>query len=590
MKLAYSKRIIGIAGFILGLVYIILYISRVNCSLTYYWQQWVPMAFGEYLKYPGGLAELFANQFTETFNFPFWGTLGIIELILITYLSLDIIFRKYSSHPFYSVLLMLAIVPFTALFAHYRLPVSLIASIVGGTFFAAIISLLTPSTRWLRILFYLAASAVVYMAGGSAALAMIIQVILIRALISGQKTELYELIPVLLIPLAYLPLNLAFTLKKAYLGSFLISKYDDLPIITYFSLFAPILIMSVHLAIGILVSRSRIKAGLLPEGLGILFALGVLFAVTFLSVNTTERDIYSVEQASFDKNWGYVLELTDDEFINNKIVQFEINRALYMNGILLDRLFRYPQSFGEKAIFLEDNPSSRLAIHMGDFYTDLGYALEARHWSTEAEMAMMRHPVVLKNLILSYLAIGREEAALKYLKILSRSKLKRPWCEDILAMIEEGEYSGNMQVQSFLLNNPDVDFFASSKQNVDKLKAFYGNNRNNNMAFEFLIASYLLTHNLGSILPLIPDFRNYGYEVLPRAVEEAIMVYLAQRQAPRSILAGYALSENTISEFQDFTNLMASGKTREESKNNVSKYSDTYWYYILFSSPYATNK
>ena len=58
---------------------------------------------------------------------------------------------------------------------------------------------------------------------------------------------------------------------------------------------------------------------------------------------------------------------------------------------------------------------------MSDFYADMGSANESRHWANESHMVFMRHPIVLKQLILSYLALGKQDIAAKYLGVLSQS-------------------------------------------------------------------------------------------------------------------------------------------------------------------------
>lgn len=108
------------------------------------------------------------------------------------------------------------------------------------------------------------------------------------------------------------------------------------------------------------------------------------------------------------------------------------------------------------------------------------------------------------------------------------------------------------------------------------------------MAFEFLVASYLLQHQLGNVVNYIPDFKKFGYEKLPRVVEEAMLIYLTRTQSDNSLLVGYSISRSTIEEFQDFSRLMSSTKSRTERMNKVSKYKNTYWYYIFFTSPFAS--
>jgi len=128
---------------------------------------------------------------------------------------------------------------------------------------------------------------------------------------------------------------------------------------------------------------------------------------------------------------------------------------------------------------LEGNISCPGAIHIRDFNMDLGFANETRHWATEAQMGFMRHPIVLQNLVISYIAMGKNDAAQKYLRVLSGSRLHREWCDQINKMIENNTIH-------------EDNFFCSTTDPTRKLLDFYNCNPDNKMAFECLIASYLL--------------------------------------------------------------------------------------------------
>ncbi len=136
-----------------------------------------------------------------------------------------------------------------------------------------------------------------------------------------------------------------------------------------------------------------------------------------------EKNGYSIIQASFVGDWDRVLQLTEEVKYINNLVQFEVNRALYGTGQLLDKMFYYPQQFAEEGVFLDGFISSQVAIHTAAFYYDLGFANETRHWATEAQMVLVEHPIVLQQLVMSYIAIGQEKTAIKYLNVLSGSRL-----------------------------------------------------------------------------------------------------------------------------------------------------------------------
>lgn len=205
-------------------------------------------------------------------------------------------------------------------------------------------------------------------------------------------------------------------------------------------------------------------------------------------------------------------------------------------------------------------------------------------------MGFMRHPIVLKNLIISYIAMGNNEAALKYLRVLSGSGLYKDWCDQIREMIENNTSKEDSRIQAFLINNPDVNFFCSTTDPTKKLLDFFRCNPDNKMAFEYLIASYLLQHEVGKVVAYLPKFREFGFEKLPQAIEEAMLIYATSPKANRSLLKGYSTSPKVLEDFRDLSKLMSGTEKRAEKMKMAAKYKNTYWYYILFTSPHVSTK
>jgi hypothetical protein len=588
MKQTTPTRIAGVFGFILTLTYLYFFLKRVDVSMIYYWLESISLPIAESLHYPGGISDHLGDWFVEFMTRPFSGYMAVAVVVSIVFFSLLLIFRRAKNNSLYLPLVLAALIPFILLFAYYRLPAGLTMSIAMGIFIGAVQSLISPRNLVVRSVYHFIASIVVYLIAGTAGLAVLVQAILIQTVLEKRILALVTILPLLAIPLLYLPFNVAYTMRIAYLGSFLVSKYNMVPTILYFSLTSPLLLLILHTGLNKLMSRLSMRWYFPLSGIGIILVLTILVYSSRASINEDERNIYRILQASFERDWEKVLELTNEHFYPNQLVQYEINRALSQTGSLLDRLFYYPQQFGEKGLFLEGNSSSRVAILMIDFYFDMGFANETRHWATEAQMVLMRHPVVLKNLVISYIALGNDKAAEKYLRILSRSRLYRGWCGEILGMIENHTTGDLEAIKYFHINNPEHDFLAETGNPTRKLLNFYYNNPDNKMAFEYLIASYLLQHKIGSVIYHLVDFKRFGYEKLPRTVEEAALIYMSSKESDATLLADYSVSVKTLEEFREFGNLLANTSSKVQRMEKTAKYRNTYWYYIMFTSPNAT--
>jgi hypothetical protein len=589
MKQTHAISIAGYTGLLVTVALLPWFLREVDISLTYYWQQSVPLPFRESLQSVGGISALFGDRFLELMARPLSGIMGVALLAGLVFFSLQILLRHHRAQSLWFPLLLAGLIPFILLFAHYRLPVGLIMGIVAGLMLAALQSLYSPRGLVTGTFYNLLTGVIIYLLAGAAGLLVLIQAAIIRAVRLKRFSALVPLLPLLAVPLLYLPLNLTITVKQAYLGCFLIPEYNEIPVVFYLSVFSLLPLFLILKVQELLLPRLAQKRPLLLTAAGVMVVIAALVLSTRDSINDLERTILSVAQAGSQKEWKEVLRLaTGQRFINN-VVQFDINRALYHSGQLLEGLFKYPQQYGEKGLFLEGSMASSTAIPMCEFYCDLGFVNETRHWAAEAQVGFMRHPIVLKHLVISYLALSHEEAAEKYLRILSRSRLDREWCSQVRERIENGTVREDPAIRAFLINNPESDFFAETANPTRKLLGFFGNNPDNHMVFEYLVASYLLQHNVGNVVLYLPGFRNFGYETLPRSVEEAMLIYLARTKEKLVSLAGYRISPQAREDFIDFSRLVA-GTSREEGMEKASKYRNTYWYYVLYTSPHATKE
>jgi len=587
MKKVSPINIAGISGFFIILVYLFYFLKRVDVSLIYYWQQAIPPSFGEVILSPGGLSGLLAARFLEFLTLPFWGSMAVALLVLSAGLSLQVIFRQNKINPAYHPLIMAALFPFILLFAQYRLPAGLVMSIVTALLLAAIQSLYSPRSLLSGSIFNFFIGILVYFVSGIAGLIILFQGIIIN---TKKVKELVMVLPLLIIPLLYLPFDLSNTLKSAYQGSFLISEYNALYPVFYFSLFSPFMLLVTFICLEFIFSRLTIKRPLLLSGISIVLVLAVLVLSSMSSINERERDAYIIVRAGLEKDVETVIEIRGKQANISNLEQFEFNRALYRSGQLLDKLFFYPQAWGEKGIFLEGDISCPVAIHISDFNLDLGFANETKHWASEAQMAFIRHPFILKNLVISYIAQGKTEAALKYLRVLSGSRLYKEWCDQIHKRIADNTILEDRRIKSLINNNPEVNFFCSTTDPTRKLLYFYRSNPDNKMAFEYLMASYLLQHEVGKLAPYLPRFEEFGYEKLPKAIEEAMLIYATSPKADLQLVKGYNASPKTLQDFRELSKLMSGEGQKAEKFQRASKYENTYYHYLLFTSPNASKE
>jgi hypothetical protein len=212
----------------------------------------------------------------------------------------------------------------------------------------------------------------------------------------------------------------------------------------------------------------------------------------------------------------------------------------------------------------------------------MGYANESRHFANEALVTRGNKPHTLKCLVVNYAAAGQFVIATKYWNLLNRSLPHRKWAKDHAGLLD-GETDND--VQRLQDNFPENDFFTGMARPENKLKRFFISNPQNKMAFEYLIANYLITHKVGNIANEITTFRQLGYTRLPRLVEEALLLYMELTNNSGFDFQGYQISKQALQDFKDFSVAVQKAGGLTMAKNAVQQYNQTFWYYIMYNSP-----
>jgi hypothetical protein len=121
-------------------------------------------------------------------------------------------------------------------------------------------------------------------------------------------------------------------------------------------------------------------------------------------------------------------------------------------------------------------------------------------------------------------------------------------------------------------------------------------NPHNKMAFEYMIAMYLLTGQVDKIALNISRVDEFGYKKTPRHYEEAMLVYAALRQqrfGEKINLQDLSISSETIQRFQKYNatsqmaQLLYDRRTNPEMNRQylAKDFGDTYMFYLNFELP-----
>jgi len=267
---------------------------------------------------------------------------------------------------------------------------------------------------------------------------------------------------------------------------------------------------------------------------------------------------YGAEQQRWDDVLAHARRLppSDPRALDPRTIA-EVNRALYFRGGLLDRMFAYPQALDTPSLALAYESATTMArltpVECSEILFDLGRINESEHMAYEALETFGQRPCILKRLVYIHVLKGEPEAARRFLALLERSLLDGRWARRLRRQLDaDPTLSGVPEVASrreLMVVRDSVDDVAYLET---MLEGLLERNRRNRMAFEYLMAHYLLTRQLDKLAANLHRLDDFGDPRLPRHCEEALAIYLATTGSRDLDLGGRRISPETWRRFGEF--------------------------------------
>jgi hypothetical protein len=250
--------------------------------------------------------------------------------------------------------------------------------------------------------------------------------------------------------------------------------------------------------------------------------------------------------------------------------------ALYHTGRLAEDLFTFPN-------MIEDAKVEGLADAFrvqSQILLELGLVNDAEHSAHEALEMQGQRPDLLRVLARINLVKHRPQAAQVFLNVLSLipfqgERANANWPETS-PEISPDESAFLARIRSVGLTN-DVLHSALPMQSL--LELLLAANPTNQMAFEYLMANYLMDLNLPKTIEYLQLLDNFNYPRLPRSYEEALVLY--QQVAKVQVdLRGRQIRPETVERFRRFQEAVKqlNGKADRQAAM-ASEFGDTYWYF-----------
>ena len=575
-----------------------------------YYQRQVPLFYFDnnffmgYLTYPGGITDYISTFLAQLFYYPWLGALVITLIAWLISVNVKKILEDVSESKQVMFLNLVPAILLLMLHGMYEHTISIDVGLLIVLSAYNIFYKTAPGSIINRLVYYLFISVLVYYIAAGLYFLFVIMCLLQEVFVKKRNDlGFFYLILACFIP--YIGANYVFILdlQKAYTYALKPnSKYTPVYNPYYLYLYFPIafLVVFIFNRIASLKMKKSLSNLIIFRGVTryALIAIILLAGGWFILDKTLDkynRKFLEIENFAYNGEWQKIIEQVDLEMLNNKIIAFQLNRALYHTGRLASDMFLYPQLVGVDALILPHDISNMYPLDKCDILFELGNVSEAQHWVFESFAVTGYSPWNLQRLALISLVKGNDQVVIKCLNKLDKTLQFRKWASHYREYLSDKSLLDKDPIlKKIRLSTAKSDFVIQPDNPSFDLEALLNSNKNNKMAFEYLMAYYLLERKSNSLLKYMQYLPVYGYKEIPRIYEEAILTYLSDEAIPTYLslsgkdgnsLAGFNISSKSKSDFADLSNIIISYRYDKTAAYNavMSKYNGTYWAYLLYN-------
>jgi Family of unknown function (DUF6057) len=313
----------------------------------------------------------------------------------------------------------------------------------------------------------------------------------------------------------------------------------------------------------------------------ILKTMGVLSALTAVVFAAHDRNLRAellTDYYCWNRQWPEALAAARPD-PSNPHVACAAAQAASHTGTLLSELPRVAQP--EDLLLFDEKLTGDW--RKSDLYFDLGYANMALHFLTESIELYGERPILLERLATVNLALGNIPTARVFLNVLSRCPFHRRQARTSLARLDsDPTLAQDEEVQRLRTLMPRRDSVLRPRTK-ETLLLLLQSNRQNRMAFEYLMSYYLLSKDLQGFVQRLPLADAFAGFVPSPLWDDALALAEKRSTRPLNLRAG-AVSRDAELRLKAFSRAMeACGRNNELARTTLrAEYEKTYFYYYFF--------
>jgi hypothetical protein len=249
-------------------------------------------------------------------------------------------------------------------------------------------------------------------------------------------------------------------------------------------------------------------------------------------------------------------------------------------------MFRYPLIPEALLLTHEDTQSDFTQWKLSDIFLELGHVNMAQKLASELVTTKGHLGVALEELGWISIIKGHPDTARVYLNALKRDPIRRGRAESVLRSLDSGltpDQTAYIDGIRACMRNEGAG--VTGREPIDEtLAALLERNPRNKMAFEYLLACYLVTGRVDKIVANVERLHELGYQKIPTLYEEAILIHFGS-QGQQVDLTEFDISRETLARYEAFVRVANGMQTqnRQAALNLLIRdFGASYFFYYTF--------
>jgi hypothetical protein len=543
-----------------------------------------PDYFFQFIAKPGGFSDYVGNFFTQFFFYSWVGAIILATLLTLLQRGVWFIAQRFEAKPLFIPITFIPSLLYWGLFCDENY---LLGGLVAMLFVAAFICIyILLKSSLIRVLYVLLSIPVIYwMAGGAFLLLPLFAII--REIMRKEMKMMHLVrfafgcgILAYVLPQLSKTYLLQYPLRQAWIGvnffRFPVTIPISIGVIGLLIVFIPVTLRFLPLP--------KKKNGKVLIGAVQLFVLlfgGYLFISQVSDMGKEEVMAYDFNVRM--RKWDQVIALADKKAPSSPLSVACLNLALAKEGLLAERMFYYYQN-GVGGLIPDFTRDFTIPMIVGEIYYHLGIVNTAQRYAFEAMEALpdyQKSVRAIKRLAETNLINGNYEVAGKYLRMLQKTFYYRGWATKALVTMKDETLINQHSEWGWLRQcRTKEDFLFSEGEKDMMLGIIFNQNKENRMAYEYLMAYTLLSKDLKHFVQYFPMGEALNYKSIPNSYQEALVYLWEKANTDPTREIPYPVSPITKQRFKAFEGIRLSQSDPESKLFN--EFSNTYWYYLQF--------